>query len=72
MDTSKPFSKQYLKLLIKQITLRDGVALVQGNRRALAGAIRCRSTKNPITAKTVIGFNGDWRPLQDSNLRPTA
>ena len=71
MDTSKPFSKEYLKILVKEIVLKDGVAKVQGSYRPLAGAIRWASEKkNPITAKTVIGFNGNWRPRDDSNVRP--
>jgi len=71
LDTSKPFSKQYLQLLVKEIILKDGVARIRGGYRPLAGVIRCGAEKkNPITAKSVIGFNSEWRPRVDSNDRP--
>ena len=66
LDTSKPFSKHYLQLLIREIVLTDGTAVVRGGYRPLAGAIRYSTEKkNPTTAKSVIGFNGIWRPVAD-------
>ena len=63
LDTSKPFSKQYLQQLVKEIVLTDGVARIRGGHRPLAGAIRLSAEKmNPITSKKVIGFNSVWRP----------
>ena len=71
LDTAKPFSKQYLQLLVREIVLKDGTAVIRGGRRPLAGAIRYSAEKkNPITAKSVIGFNSCWRPRDDSNVRP--
>ena len=71
LDTSKPFSKQYLQQLVKEIVLTDGVARIRGSHRPLAGAIRLSAEKkNPITEKKVIGFNSVWRPRDDSNVRP--
>ena len=71
LDTSKPFSKQYLQQLVKEIVLTDGVARIRGGHRPLAGAIRLSAEKkNPITSKKVIGFNSVWRPRDDSNVRP--
>ena len=62
LDTTKPFSKQYLQQLVKEIILKDGVARIRGGHSPLAGAIRCSAEKkNPITGKKVIGFNGVWR-----------
>jgi hypothetical protein len=45
LDTSKPFSKQYLQQLVKEIDLTDGVARRRGGRRPLAGAIRLSAEK---------------------------
>ena len=71
LDTSKPFSKQYLQMLVKEIILKDGTALIRGGYFPLAGAIRYSAEKKkPITAKSVIGFNSIWRPRDDSNVRP--
>ena len=67
LDTSKPFSKQYLQQLVKEIVLTDGVARIRGGHRPLAGAIRLSAEKkNPITGKKVIGFNSVWRPIADA------
>ena len=72
LDTTKPFSKEYLQLLIKEVILKDGVATIRGGYRPLAGAIRwAAEKKNPTAANAVIGFNGEWRPRDDSNVRPT-
>ncbi len=68
LDTTKPFSKQYLQLLVREIVLKDGVARIKGSNHSLAGAIHLRGKKkNPITASAVIGFNSVWRPLPDLN-----
>lgn len=67
LDTTKPFSKEYLQLLIKEVILKDGVATIRGGYRPLAGAIRwAAEKKNPTAANAVIGFNGEWRPLVDA------
>lgn len=67
LDTSKPFSKQYLQQLVNEIVLKDGVARIRGGHRNLAGAIHLSAErKNPITSKKVIGFNRVWRPVADA------
>ncbi|MEI6305901.1 MAG: recombinase family protein [Deltaproteobacteria bacterium] len=61
LDTSKPFNKEYLQLLVKEIILTDGVAKVSGGTRQLAGAIKWTAQKkNPVHSKRVIGFNAGW------------
>ena len=61
LDTSKPFSKEYLQLLVKEIVLQEGTARVTGGTRQLAGAIRWTAQKkNPVHSKKVIGFNTGW------------
>ncbi len=51
LDTSKPFSKQYLQQLAKEIVLTDGIARIRGSHHTLAGTKNCRRKKNPITSE---------------------
>jgi len=72
LDTTGGFPKEYLQLLIKEFVLTGKEVRVSGDTRAMVGAIRLAAeTKNPTTAKAVIGFNGVWRAWRDSNSRPT-
>ncbi len=45
LDTSKPFSKQYLQQLAKEIVLTDGIARIRGSHHTLAGTKNCRRKK---------------------------
>ncbi|MDD2540634.1 MAG: recombinase family protein, partial [Desulfuromonadaceae bacterium] len=71
LDTSKPFSKEYLQLLVKEIVLNGDSVRIKGEYTSLAGAIKFTGKKKKLsTPGEVLNFNNDWRPRVDSNDRP--
>ena len=71
LDSSTPFSKEYLHLMVKQIELKENQVKVVGSYRSLAGAIKfAAEKKNLSTSQKVLRFNSDWRARTDSNGRP--
>jgi len=68
LDTSKPFSKEYLQLLVKEIVLNGDSVRIKGGYASLAGAIKFTAQKKKLsTPGEVLNSNSDWRPLVDSN-----
>ena len=45
LDTSKPFSKEYLQLLVKEIVLNGDSVRIKGGYASLAGAIKFTAKK---------------------------
>lgn len=71
LDTSKPFSKEYLQLLVKEIVLNGDSVRIKGGNMSLVGAIKFTASKKKLsTPCEVLNFNKDWRPRDDSNVRP--
>jgi hypothetical protein len=71
LDTSKPFSKEYLQLLVKEIVLNGDSVRIKGGYASLAGAIKFAAKKKELsTSGEVLNSNSDWRPQVDSNDRP--
>jgi hypothetical protein len=71
LDTSQPFSKEYLQLLVNEIVLTGNSVTVKGGYVPLVGAVRFTAQKKKLsTPQEVLNFNKDWRPRVDSNDRP--
>ena len=71
LDTSQPFSKEYLQLLVNEIVLTGNSVTVKGGYIPLAGAVKFTAQKKKLsTPQEVLSFNKDWRPRDDSNVRP--
>ena len=69
--TSKTFSKEYLKLLVKEIVLDGDSVRIKGGYAPLAGAIKFTAKKKKLsTPGEVLNSNSEWRPRVDSNDRP--
>jgi len=67
LDTSKPFSKEYLQLLVKEIVLDGDSVRIKGGYASLAGAIKFVAQKKETESPgEVLSFNNDWRPLADA------
>lgn len=69
LNRDTAFSKEYLKLLVREVELKENQATVRGSYSSLVGAIKLADTKNLSTSKEVLRFNGDWRARTDSNGR---
>ena len=68
LDTSQPFSKEYLQLLVNEIVLTGNSVTVKGGYVPLVGAVRFTAQKKKLsTPQEVLNFNKDWRPLPDLN-----
>ena len=63
-DGSSKFGKEYLRLLVDQITVADRQVVITGKNAAILQAIE--RTKPDILGK-VPGFVGNWLPSTDSN-----
>ena len=67
LDTSKPFSKEYLQLLVKEIVLDGDSVKIKGGYASLAGAIKFTAQKKKLsTPGEVLNSNSVWRPLADA------
>lgn len=67
LDTSKPFSKEYLQLLVKEIVLNGDSVRIKGGYASLAGAIKFTAQKKKLsTSGEVLNFNEVWRPVADA------
>ena len=72
LSKDSKFTKEYLKLLVREIELKETQATVRGSYCSLVGAIKIAAqTKNLSTSQEVLRFNGEWRAWRDSNSRPT-
>ena len=72
-DKSSKFAKEYLQLLVDEIAVDGNTLQVQGGYVPLAGAVKLTAENMKLSTPTeVLSFIANWRPLQDSNLRPTA
>ena len=49
LDTSKPFSKEYLQLLVKEIVLDGDNVRIKGRYASLAGAIKFTAQKKKLS-----------------------
>jgi|CXWL01.1.fsa_nt_gi DNA invertase Pin-like site-specific DNA recombinase len=67
LDRSSGFGKEYLKLLVSEIRIKDNQAEITGSYSALAHAVE-ESKMN--THNRVPRFVPNWLPDQGSNLRP--
>lgn len=61
LNRDTAFSKEYLKLLVREVELKENQATVRGSYCSLVGAIKLAETKNLSTSKEVLRFNGNWR-----------
>ncbi len=64
LDQASGFGKQYLKLLVNEISVKGKALLLKGSYAALAKAV------GGIGTGPVPSFGMGWLPGQDSNLRP--
>lgn len=65
---SKPFSKEYLQLLVKEIVLNGNSVRIRGGYTSLAGAIKFAAKKKKLsTPGEVLNFNSGWRPKDNGN-----
>ncbi len=67
LDRTSGFGKQYLKLLVNEITVKGKALLLKGSHAALATAVGRLGTRQ---LAQVPSFGLGWLPGQDSNLRP--
>ena len=66
-----PFSKEYLRLLVKEIVLDGDSVKIKGGYASLAGAMKFAAKKKELsTSGEVLNSNNVWRPRVDSNDRP--
>lgn len=73
LNRDSPFSKEYLKLLVREVELKEDRATVRGSYCSLVGAIKYTAQKqNLSTPQEVLRFNSDWRARRDSNPAPGA
>jgi DNA invertase Pin-like site-specific DNA recombinase len=71
LDTSHPFSKELLQLLVNEIVLTGNNIKVKGGYVPLVGAVKLMAQKKKLsTPQEVLSFNKVWRPRVDSNDRP--
>jgi site-specific DNA recombinase len=66
LDRSSGFGKEYLKLLVNEIRIKDNQAEITGSYSALAHAV----TESNSTLQRVPSFVPNWLPDQGSNLGP--
>ncbi len=66
LDRSSGFGKEYLKLLINEIRIKDNRAEITGSYSALAHAV----AESNSTLQRVPRFAPNWLPDQGSNLGP--
>jgi len=66
LDKSSGFGKEYLKLLINEIRIKDNQAEITGSYSALAHAV----AESNSTPQRVPSFVPKWLPDQGSNLGP--
>lgn len=67
LDTSQPFSKEYLQLLVNEIVLTGNSVTVKGGYIPLVGAVKFTEQKKKLsTPQEILSFNSDWRPLADA------
>lgn len=68
LDTSQPFSKEYLQLLVNEIVLKGNSMTVKGEYIPLADAVKFTAQKKKLsTPQEVLSFNNDWRASDDYN-----
>lgn len=67
LDPTSEFGTVYLNLLVDEIRLDDNVLHIQGSHRALARAVP-RSKEGKLDE--VPSFASEWRPEDESNVRP--
>jgi len=71
-DKSSKFAKEYLQLLVDEITVDGNTLQVQGGYVPLAGAVKLTAENMKLSTPTeVLSFIAKWRPRDDSNVRPT-
>jgi site-specific DNA recombinase len=68
LDTTSGFPKAYLNLLVDEIRLDGNKLRIQGSYRALARAV---SLAKDGKLGEVPSFVPEWRPEDESNVRPT-
>ncbi len=64
LDRNCGLGKEYLKLLVDEITVEENQATITGSYASLANALT-QTKKGPL--ERVPGFVPDWLPIQDSN-----
>ena len=67
LDTSQPFSKEYLQLLVNEIELTGSSVKVKGGYVSHVGSVKLAAQKKKLsTPQEVLSFNKDWRSLADA------
>jgi len=60
LNRDTEFTKEYLKLLVREVELKENQAIVRESYCSLVGAIKIAAqTKNLSTSEEVLRFNGD-------------
>ncbi len=67
LDRASGFGKAYINLLVDEIRLDGSKLHIQGSYRALARAV---SLSKEGKLDTVPSFVREWRPEDESNVRP--
>ena len=68
LDASTGYGKQLLGLLVEEIRVAPGVATMTGSTAALNQAVSEMKMGTPLEVPRVVL---DWRPEDESNVRPT-